>query len=351
MKQVIVLSLALSAALVGSYLTWTDDSEEIDEGRTAVYPASGAELERIAWKTETRDVSVTKRSDERGEYYWIDSTERVVPKVLEDTPEPTDGEEPVDGEEPTDGEPLTPETDVSAEPTETTTSFLGSADAAGLWAAYAPLMALRELPTDGSVPDATFGLAEPTGTIEVTRRGQPLVLTIGGETYGRKDRYVRHDGHTYLVDDGDLRPLQFATTRLVERSLYPQAEADIEQITVRYNGTTDTFVQRNRDDKTKAYWAREARPEEQDDAAETWIGKLLKLKLRSYVDGSTVGPLEPVFSFEVTGGESWPVEVFRSTTDEKLFYAKGPFNRSMVELTSSIAKNIVDDLPEVMVTE
>ncbi len=370
MKQVATLSVALVAALVGSYLAWTDDGETVDATEVPLYSATEAELEQIHWNTETKDVIVSKRSDERGDYWWIETIERVVPSTPDEPeapPEAPVGEQP-DGQptadEPTADEPTadeppageTPEpeeeTPTPAEPTEKRSAFVGSEQAAALWADYAPLVAMRELRTDGTVSDATFGLDEPEGTLEISHRGQTITMEIGGETYGSKDRYVRHNGKIYLVDDGDLRPLQYASTRLVERGLYPYGGPDIASISVTYDGRTEQFVQQNRDDKGKAYWARSATPEEQDDTVETWVGKLTKLRLRAYADADEVGPLEPLFAFQVQGDDgSWPVEVLRAPGPTGTFYARTAFNRSLVELTGSVAKNIADDLPEVLPAE
>lgn len=358
MKQVAALSVALVAALIGSYVAWTDDGETLDAEEVPLYSASVEDLEKVRWNTPTKDITVTKRSDEQGDYYWIESVERVVPTVPEDHPElePEEPEEPdtpddeTPEETPVDEEPEEPVE--PPEPTEEKVGFVGSEQAGELWTDYAPLVALRALPTDSDVDLETFGLAEPEGTLEVTRRGQTLTMDIGGETYGSKDRYVRYDGRIYLVDDGDLRPLQFATTRLVERGLYPYGSADIERITVAFEGRQDTFVQQNRDDKAKAFWARQANPEDQDDTVETWVGKLTKLRLRAYVDEAEVGPVETQFTFQVDGAEGpWKVEVVRAPGNTGTYYARTKFNRSLVELTGSVAKNIIDDLPEVLPEE
>ncbi len=361
MKQVATLSVALVVALIGSYLAWTDDGETVDASEVALYAASEADIESIRWNTETKDITVTKRADARGDYFWIESVERVVPNAPEAPKDEVHGEdEPAPEEVPADE---TPSDDVPAEdapadapaepaePTEKRVAFLGNEETAQLWADYAPLTALRELPADSSVPDSTFGLDTPEGTLEVVRRGQKVTMSIGGETYGSKDRYVRYEGRTFLVDDGDLRPLQFASTRLVERGLYPDAEPDIQRISVESDGRQDTFVQQNRDDKAKAFWARAATPEEPDDTVETWVGKLLKMRLRAYADEAEVGPLTSLFRFKVEGEQAWAVEVLRAEGPTGTYYARTEFNRSLVELTGSIAKNIHDDLGEILPAE
>jgi len=356
MKQVATLSVALVVALIGSYLAWTDDGETHAAEEVALYSASEDELESIRWNTESKDVTIRKKTDARGTYFWVESVERVVPKEPaapkeepEEAPPGSSEEEEGDAaESPAEPSPAEEAPEAPPEPTEKRVAFLGNEQTEALWADYAPLRALRELPADASIPDSTFGLDEPEGTLEVVRRGQTVTMTIGGETYGSKDRYVRYEGRTFLIDDGDLRPLQFATTRLVERALYPYAEREIQRIVVELDGRTDTFVHQNRDDRAKAYWARAATPEERDDTVETWVGKLLKLRLRAYVDEKELGPLTPRFRFRVEGDAPWSVEVLQAEGPAGTYYARSDYNRSLVELTSSVAENIYEDLVEVL---
>lgn len=334
MKQVIALSVALAAALVGAYLTWTDESEEPkDDEAVAMFTASEADLQRLSWKSDELSVTLERKTDARGTYLWAE---------LVETPK----DKPKDPAHDTDHPEHAPEVDPeAAKPGETKRSrFVANTQGDDLWKSFAPLMALRELP--GATDKATFGLDAPTATVEVVRGSGPLSLVVGGETYGSKDRYVESGGKVYLVDDATLRPLQYAATRLVERSLFPLAEKDVEKVSVtRGDGTTLAWVQKNADDSAKAFWARADAPDTADEAGGTWVGKVFRLKLREYVDESTLtAPLEPVATYTVEGdGEAWKVELLTSGGQ---WYARADFNRGLVSLTESLARNVVDDIDQ-----
>lgn len=391
MKQIIVLSVALGASLVGAYLTWTDETEEVTGEQVVVYAASDKDLQKLAWDSETMDVTIERREDERGRYLWIETTETRKPRKPPKKPDPhdhaegeeepaedqpaEDGAEPESSEDGADAEEASPEPE--PEPVVTTTRFVGNAQAQTTWEAFAPLEAPRQLDPAGA-DLAAFGLGDaapeaeggeegddgdahpgPTrkpperATIEVVRASGPLTLTVGGETYGSKHRYVQHDGSIYLIEVETLRPLQSAASRLVERSLFPFEESDIEQVDVTLpDGAAYAFVQQNRDDRAKAYWARQDSLDQEDGTVGTWLGKVFKLRLREYVDEAEVeGELVPVVTYTVRGkGEQWPVEIVKATTtgedgaEKTEWYARSAYNRSLVTLTESLVRNVVDDL-------
>jgi hypothetical protein len=397
-RQIVALSVALVASLVGAYLTWTDETEVVSGEAVEVYAASDKDLQKLVWDTESVDVTVERRKDERGEYLWIESTETRKARKPPKKPDPHDHEDgETEGDEPAspdpadpaspEGEPATeaePEPEPEPEPTVTTTRFLGNAKAQEMWTAFAPLRAPRQLDSSGT-DLSKFGLgppgadAEPAegeedaapegddphpvkpkkaperATVEVVRSSGPLTLTVGGETYGAKHRYVQHGDAVFLIEQELLKPL--STPRgLIEQSLFPFEEADIAQVDVALRGegegTSYVFVQQNRDDRAKAYWARQEALDQDDGTVRTWLGKVFKLRLREYVDEAEVqGPLVPVVTYTVKGkGEEWPVEIVKATTtseegEEKTeWYARSAYNRSLVSLTESLARNVIDDL-------
>lgn len=216
-------------------------------------------------------------------------------------------------------------------------------------------MALRELATDSTYDAKTFGLDAPKGTLTVDKGGAPLVMQIGGETWGARDRYVQLDTKVFLVDDQDLRPLQYGKTRLVERAVQPLAEADLDSATVTQAGVTVGFTQKNREDRQAAYWARDAAPDQKDEVGATWLDKLLKVRVQSFPAADEVpATLTPVFSYSVTGHKdgaaaTWTVDVLRddSATPPE-FYAKSAFDRSTVKLTRTLAAEVVADIGAAM---
>lgn len=354
MRQIVVLSVALVASLVGTWFTWTDDEEVVSDEVVHVYSGTAADLQKVAWNSEDLKVSLERRKDERGEYLWVDSVETKRPKKLSDVHPGAEEEPGAEGAE--DAAPAdpavnpdgSPAADPAAPPEIKTTRFMANAQGEELWTSFAPLSALRELDTTGADP-STFGFDDPAkqATIEVARSSGPVTLTVGGETYGNKDRYLQYNGKTYLVDDATLRPLQFASSRLIERSLFPYQETDIEKVDVQLpGGKTLSYVQQNRDDRAKAFWAAAAVPDKEDEVGGTWLGKVFKLKLREYVDESTITtPLEPVLTYSVAGSDGpWSIDLLKTTAEPAEWYARSSYNRSLVSLTESLARNVVDDI-------
>jgi Domain of unknown function (DUF4340) len=349
MRQIAVLSAALVVSLVWSYSTWTSDTEEGSDADEIVYvyQTSETDLQKVRWESKDLKVAVEKRKDDRGEYLWVETEEvkKKAPSTLEKPPghPETDGDEPAE-EKPADGS-AAPEV-----PTEVKTSrFVASTQGMEMWKSFAPLQALREL-TVTTEERASFGLDNATDpvTIEVTASRGATKLAVGGETYGSKDRYVESGGKVYLVDDATLRPLQYAASRLVERSLFPLAEADIDKVEVTLGGgKAITWSHENKADAAAAFWARSTDPSKKDESGGTWLDKLFKLKLREYVDRSTVtATLEPVVTFTVYGkNEIWPVTILKTTGSGKTeWYADAAYNRSLVTLTDSLVRNVVDDI-------
>ena len=346
MRQVAVLSVALVAALVGAYTTWTREEVEVTDDAVPLYSATPADLERITWKSPELTVSIERRKDAQGEYLWVDSTETKTKKPKDPAhPVPAEGEEPAEGAEPE--EPAEPtEPAAEGEPQVKHQVFMANAQGEDLWKSFAPLNALRELAPAGADP-AQFGLNEPTATVEVQRKNGAITLQVGGETYGSKDRYVGYNGKVYLVDDATLRPLQFAAGRLIERSLFPLSEKDTDRVDVHLpDGTTVSYEQKNKDDAAKAFWARSDAPDTEDETGATWLGKMFRLKLKDYVEESAApANLERVVAYDVTGnGETWKVELLKTTTEPVAWYARSDYDRSLVSLTESLVRNVVDDL-------
>lgn len=332
MKQAIVLGGLLAVALVGSYVTWTAPEETVARKATdvLVYRADAGSVSAVTWTEEARTVRLEQRTDAAGTWLWVEQTDKT--KVVPPTPEAVEGQPP----------PPAPEPQV----TEETSRFTGNDQAGEIWTAFAPLYALRELTLTPDSDLTTYGLDAPKAKIEVALKDRTVTLEVGGEAYGTRDRYVRAEGRVYLVDDATIRPIQFAKSRLVERKLQPFEEADIEQIAVRRGADARTFVQKNAADRSNAFWADAAKPDERDVEGTTWLGKLFRLRAKSFVDEATVGTLVPVFAFDVKGADgAWTVEVAKVEKEGAVeYYARSSFLRALVDVTRSLAEEPVADL-------
>jgi hypothetical protein len=327
-RNVIALGALLTLALGASYWSWTHPPDKtIAADKVAMYRAAKGDVTSIAWKTEDLDLVVEKRHDDHGDYAWVTSTER---KKKDAPPADTDA-------------PAAPPPEVET----TVTQFKGSDAADKLWDAFSPIQALRELDATASPDKTVFGLDAPKGTIEVVRSGETLTMPVGGETWGAKDRYVGLGDKVFLVDDADLRPLQYGKTRLIERNVQPLAADDIDSVSLTRNGQTVTWIHKNREDKAASYWARDNTPDQKDEVAGTWLKtKLLTIRLQTYQD-TPVPDATPAFSFSVTGkGQTWTVDVTTDAAGE--YYAQSTFDRALVKLTKSVANEAAQDVDTVL---
>jgi hypothetical protein len=358
-KQIAALAIALTVSMVCSYMVWTDDSPNVTAAgdEVMIYSANPSDLTTLAWMSKSVDIVLERKADDRGEYTWVTTTERkekAAPKVPP-KPHDHDGDAPegvdVPHQDGTEADEDDGEDDVEEAPVEietVTTSFRGNKQAEDMWEGFAPLMALRELQPEDAT-EAFFGFDEPDGSIDVTRKSGTVSITIGGETFGGRDKYAKTGEKIYLLDDQSIRPLQYGKTRLLERNLQPLGEPDTASVVITTPSLEKTFVQQNRDDRAQAKWTS---PEdaETEHPVGTWLGKVYKMRAKSYVSESDIeGPLDVAFTYELKGdSESWPVTILKDNASPPNYYAKPTYLRSMVELTRSLASDAVDDLAQVM---
>lgn len=330
MKQVIVFGGLLGLALAGSWWTWrAEDGEEAAASEVVVYNADPSSLQSVHYVSDDLEVTLAQRKDEAGEYIWVETSEKKK-KRSEEAPE---------DEEEADASPAEPEVESVSE------AFVGNEAATDLWKAFAPLTALRQLSKTGAEADA-FGFDASKGTVTVQRASGPVTLTLGGESYGTRNQYVGMGDDVFLLDAKVMRPLQSAGARLSERRVQPLSEEAIDRVEVAFGGSKAAWVQKNQDDRTKAYWAADGTDTE-DVIAGTWLGKAFRIRVQDYLtDGDAPSDVELVFTVRVTGdGGSWDVPVFRSTADgETAWYARPTLNRTLVRLTTSLASEAAEDV-------
>ncbi len=326
-------AVVLAASLAASYFTWTTPQDELKPGSTekvAMFTASRDEVTRITWTSDNLTVDVERKTDERGAFTWITATETIERKVPPPPPA-TDTDAPL---------PEPPPEKVT-----TTAKFRGNDQAEKLWGSFSPLMAMRQLDGDSAV----FGFDAPKATLAIDRGGRAAEMKLGGETYGSKDRFVQYDGKAWLVDDADLRPIQFAKSRLMERGLQPLVRKDIAAIQIKSEKGEAVYEQKNRQDEPNARWSNVKDPEREDPVGAAWIDKLLKNKVQSYPSADDAPPasLKPVFSVIVQGDtEKWPITFLVGTgkNDAPEYWAESAYDRSLVKLVSAAASEVIADV-------
>lgn len=359
MKRIGILSGLLAVALIGSYLTWTDDEAEQDETEVVVLQARTGDLSSITWSSDDVNVKLERRTDDLGDYTWVTVHETVdvsppepEPKLVPDPDgdlerrddEASDHTE--SGDESTDEDASSEALTVAAEPVleEREVSFKGNDKADELWDDFAPMRAERRLGSLSDIDPSLTGLDDPTATIAVQRRDETLQLRVGGETYGSRDLYVALDDEVFLIDEAMLRPLEHAKNRLVERRLHPLREPEVERLVLTRGDATRTLLQVNRDDDAQRFWADASTPDTADEDATTWLSKLFRLRAQGYdVDADL--DLSPVFTATLEGDDgTWQVEVL---TADGQYYARSAYNRTPVQLTRSLASELDADMSAV----
>lgn len=342
MKRNAILCSILIATLGASYVSWTnaDDSSGDALTNVPVFQANERDINMITWESPSQSVVAARRTDAKGDYTWITVTERPQPPEPPNDPTPDEDADPeVDAAQP--DSPL---------PEPTVVSFVGNETSEKLWKNVSPLRALRALSNAGELDESVLAFDETATTLTLGKESERITLAVGGETYGAKDRFVRHADNVFLVDDATFRPLVSPKSQLVEHRLFPLQEADIQHVDVQHAGQRIRYVQNNRDDRALSFWADAELPETENQGAGLWLGKVFRLRVKEYV-GQPVASATPVFSFTVHGeADTWDVEVLQHTEEDggETYYARSSLTRGVVELTRSLTADVVEDLGNIL---
>lgn len=334
-KSVFVYGGILVVALAA---TWMDFTGEETKERVGVVLIDGKAdaLEKMVYKAPDTEVVFEMKSDDVGRYAWLTVSEQKKKRV--------DGEE-VDYTK--------------------VTSFKAGSTADKLIDSVSPVMALRDLGALEADKASSFGLEAADTTFTITTGGRSTTLTLGGETYGTKDRYVRDDasGKVYVVDDDVFKPVKFAASRLPERNLMSYKMEDIESVTLGQGGSTVTWTQKNRDDRAAAFWSRVgdvATPAAgdaasssggdagKDDTFRNWFSTWAKLKSTAYVQDDE-NPSELKLQYEVTlRGAPKAEERVEILTSGDDWYGRSNYTRGLVKLSRGPADESASEVDDIL---
>jgi len=340
-KQLIevgVLGGLLAVALVGTYLIHNDDgaSSRAPAEGVAVYNATVADLSKVTFESKPATIVLERRTDDRGEHLWITATTRV-----ERTPPPPPPPE-IDPDDP-DAEPPAPSPAPEPVIEEKTQRFVGNEQAERIWESFAPFRASRTL--DVSNTDLDLGFEQPQSTLTVERRGGTVEMKVGNATFGDRSRYLQVGDRVFLVEKRSLTRLEGSVSTLAERRLHPLDQAQVASVEVARGEQRQRFVQRNADDRARAFWARAESSDTADKAAGSWIASASRLSALEFLDERPAGAETVVkLTFEARGGERWPVELLRVEGDPTQYLVDGVFNRGVVSIAASQAEDLMMDL-------
>ena len=319
-KSIIVYAALLAVGLGASWNRYTSDETTPKEG-VVLLEAKAADLQKIGYDGADLDVNFEMRADDFGRYGWVTAVENKKKKV--------DGVEQIEVK---------------------TTRFKTGSAADKLTEAFAPLLALRALDNVDDAKLESFGLKAPETLVTVTTTGGTLTLELGGETYGTKDRYVRvrETSRVYVVKDEAFKSMKFAVTRLPERSLTAAKAEEIEGLTLGRGADNVEWSQKNKDDRTAAYWQRTGAPDGKDESFANWMEKMLKVKSTGYTqDDETPTDLVPSFDLTVRVAGK-PAETVRFMTSGDDWYAQSESTRGVVKLSRGAAKDVADDVDDIL---
>lgn len=263
MKTAIIHGALLLVMLIYGYSTWTrDKSVSPDVGSVQLWERSLDDLTGIAFKSETKEVKLEKRSDASGAYWW--GTDTSISKRPKPTPAPAtppatpDPAKPADATKPADpAAPATPadatkpadpaapaEPPKPAEPemeeVRNSTEFPGGEATDTLAKLLASAKALRSLGTVSEADKKTYKLDEAKTSLTVSFRDGQRTFLIGGQVYGGADRYVLEtsSGKGYVLSRELITPLEQGMTSLRLGDPRGYDVTTIEQVTIAANNKT-----------------------------------------------------------------------------------------------------------------
>lgn len=339
-RSVFVYAGILVLALGGAWMEYTSESTQPKSG-VVVADNKKEELEKLVYTAPDIEVAYEIRKDDVGSYGWVTVTEQKKKKE--------------NGQD-------VPYTKV--------TKFKAGSAGDKVIESVAPVMALRDLDKPDDAKIESFGLNTSDSTFAVTAGGRTTSLALGGETYGTKDRYARDStsGKVYVIDDELIKPMKFASSRLPERGLYSFKKEEIDSVTLGQGGTTVTWTQKNKDDKTAAFWDRPsasatapaANPDAvpsgnpaaqtggKDETFSNWFDSFTKVKSTAYVQEGEE-PKDPLVQFELTlrgAGKHEETVTFLKSGDD--WYAKSDFTRGLVKLSKTSAEDNASEVDDIL---
>jgi hypothetical protein len=316
----------LAVATTASVFVWTRDKKPaVTVHEVTVWNTRASDVERIAFESKLRKVSLEAHSDAQGRWFLGTS-------VL-----PAPAAAPGDG-----GAPATPKA----------VTFVSVGQANKLAEGLAPLKAVREVGKIADDRSAEFGLNEPEGTVTVTLSGKTRALTMGGRTQGGGDRYVRDDasGTVYVVKGETTRDLEAAEGALTERETHAFKDADVESIRVVARGKTRDVLRRGPD--SKRIWADPSDPDKADETVSNWIAKVDRLRPTEYLAAQPSAP-EVVVRIEVRaksakGAFLEIAKVPGASADKPDFLLRTEYTRQWAKVYSPVAEQVEQDLASVL---
>jgi len=243
------------------------------------------------------------------------------------------------------------------------TVFVGGRQVETLWRGLEPLRAVRVLEDVDGTKLEELGLSgnePPPERLSLTVRDREVRYRLGGRPFGGADRYARREpgregesdaGGTVLVLPSEVASsLGGGAELLMERRLLASSRPEVEAMSLRRPGSNASeplrILQRTGANPNDTYWTVSGSDEADADIG-TWVDKFFRLSVAGYRDGEPGAGwrTEAVITVESRGHRASTLEIWSAPAGEgRVWLARSPFTRLVVELSASLAEEVCADL-------
>jgi hypothetical protein len=311
MKTLIVPAGVLLLSLGAAWLQFTAEPDKIGDNEVLIMANQSTQIEQIDWIATQQEVHVFRKSDDNGDYLWVEYIDKKTP------------EEPQQK------------------------YFLAGKNGDKLLDHLSPLVGIRKLDTD--VPLNTLGLDEPSAQLSITSNGKTRVFSIGDEAYGTKDLYVRDDASNelFLVDDSKLRNLQQARTTLPNRALFTQETKQATSAILTWQDASLSLTHQNWQDTKNAQWIYSETSTKDATQIQTWLSKALRISVsRSAAPAEDLSTLTDQFSLTLSWENGEPqTATYAQLSSDSSWWAKTPSTRGYVRVSGRTLEGLTEDIP------
>ena len=311
MKPLIFSTSFLAVSLSAAWIQFTAEPDNVGENEVLVMANQPSYIEQIDWVSDKQKVHVEQRSDELGNYLWVEYVDNKIP------------EEP------------------------SLKYFIAGANGTKLLEALSPLVAIRKLESD--VDSTLLGLNQPSATLTVKSNGTTRLFSIGDEAYGTKDLYVRDDAsqEIFLIDDSKLRNLRQARTTLPNRAVFPNPPKEANSASLSWESKTLRLTRQHAHDAKSAKWIYTDSPKADATQIETWLSKALRTSVsRSAGPNEELGTLQPQFSISLTwDDDSESTTTYAILSEDDSWWAINSSTRGYVRVSGKALSTLLEDIP------
>ncbi|HEX6925192.1 MAG TPA: DUF4340 domain-containing protein [Longimicrobiaceae bacterium] len=349
MKLAAIHALLLLATLGFAYQTWTrDKTGPVTPGSVLIWDTDVDDIVAIAYESDEQEVSIERREDETGTYFWGTVTH----PARETPPSDTAGDSvAADSESATpDGDSAAPDT-MPAAPT--VIEFVVGQEGDVLLDEAADPRALRDLGTVDEQRLSEYGLADSTAKIVVRTEDATRELEVGGTAWGVNDRYVRdrETGRIYVLPAAFLRRLERAEYLLPERRLHLFDDASIRRVVVRTGEAERVMHRADGAQPGTAIWTQPEEPDEPDQTFANFMDRLDRIWASEYVpdlDPRTLTSVVRIDYFDASDRPLGHVELFRGNEEGEgvQYYARTELTRVLTRVNASLGEQLDADVSQ-----